>query len=150
MIHLVLAIWIVEKDQTTTRWRGKTAAGCGHRERSRRNATIKRITSEEKGGTTARISDWRTTIAAGARTWVCSKRLNRADVGGVEKPITTAQDQRLIFLESAVGKADAWSKIVLVGVCEITTTRCILTRHLDRTRRGIEVALLIKSFRGGR
>src|SRR6185503_17650871 len=107
------------------------AAGCSHRERSRWNATIKRIAGQEKSGTTARISDRRTTVAAGASTWICRKRLNRADVGSVKKPITAAEDQRLIFLEPAVGKADAWSKIVLVSVCEITTAWCILTRHLD-------------------
>ena len=49
-------------------------------------------------------------------------------------------------LQTAIGKTDPWSKIVLVGVRQIASTGRIFAGHLDGARRRIEVALAIETF----
>ena len=110
------------------------------------NAIIKRIARLEDSRTTTRIRYRRTAIAAGAGAWIRSKWLRGADVSGVKNSVATAQDQRLVVFEAAVGKANAWSKIVLVRVGQIASAGRVLTCHLNRVRRGNEVALSIEPF----
>src|SRR6185437_16261352 len=69
VIHLILAIRIVEEDETAARRRRKAGARRSHRKRRGRHTAIERIASNEERRAATRVRDRSTgvTARAGAR-----------------------------------------------------------------------------------
>src|SRR5205085_9143837 len=135
-----------EENETTVGRRRETRPGRCDSKRRRRNAGIKRIPGPEHRRTTARVRDWRASVTTGAGAGIRCQRLSRADVGRVQNAVTATQHNRLVSLPTAVSEADTRSEVVLVGVREVTSTRRVVARHLNRLGRWIEIGLPVEAL----